>query len=98
MSVNDFYYNTVAKQHAKDLWAEAEDARLAKVARGGARRQRAARREARRLEAAVEGRGGLRYALRTLFARRPATTTGDPATPGQTGHAADVKPAPTARR
>lgn len=99
MTVDDFYYNTVAKQQARELRAEADQARLAKIARTGARQQRAARREARHLEAAVEGVSGLRYALHTFFARRQApTVTPDQATLDQAGDRADTPSAPTGRR
>jgi len=99
MTVDDFYYNTVAKQQARELRAEADLARLAKIARTGARQQRAARREARHLEAAVEGVNGLRYAVRSFLARRQAaTTTPDRTAVEQTGEPAGRRSAPTGQR
>ncbi|QGN33567.1 hypothetical protein [Microlunatus sp. Gsoil 973] len=68
MNLNDYYYETVAKQHADDLQAEAEHGRLVKIARRAAKEQKAARREARQLQAAVDGRQGWWHALRALFA------------------------------
>jgi hypothetical protein len=68
MNLNDYYYETVAKQHADDLRAEADRSRLAKIARRAAKEKKAARREARQLQAAVDGRQGWWHALRALFA------------------------------
>ena len=99
MTVDDFYYNTVAKQQARELRAEADQARLAKLARSRALQLRAARREARHLEASVEGVSRLRYAVRMLFARRQApTVTPDQAPLEPTADRADTPSAPTGRR
>lgn len=68
MSINDFYYDTVIKQHTAELRMKAEQDRLAKIARQARKQERAAQREVRRLQAAVDGPSGLRHALRTLFA------------------------------
>lgn len=68
MSLNDYYYDTVAKQRAAELQARAGEDRLVKIAREAAREQRAVRREARRLQVAVHGRRSLGQALRDLFA------------------------------
>ncbi|MBO0810436.1 MAG: hypothetical protein J2P23_00155 [Microlunatus sp.] len=68
MSINDFYYDTVIKQHTAELRRKAEQDRLAKIARRARRQERAAQREVRRLQVAVDGPSGLRHALRTLFA------------------------------
>lgn len=97
MSLNDYYYDTVAKQHAAELRARADEDRLAKIARDANKQQRAARREARRLQVAVHGRRSLGQVLRSLIApERPEpsdpvatdqaneTTTADKPTPAGT--------------
>jgi hypothetical protein len=65
--INDYYYNIVSKQQSSELHAQADLDRLAKQVRLQRRVARAARREAARLDAAVNGRqSGLWSALRTL--------------------------------
>lgn len=81
MSLNDYYY-TEAKQRAAELQARAAEERLAKIARDAAKQQRAARREARRLQVAVEGRRSLGQALRSLFVAEGPEPS-DPVAPGQ---------------
>jgi hypothetical protein len=70
MALDDFYYETVVKQHAADVQAHAARQQLIRIARTAAKRERAARREVRLLQDTVEGRRGLRRTLRGVFADR----------------------------
>jgi hypothetical protein len=66
--INDYYYNIVSKQQSSELHAQADQDRLAKQVRLQRRAVRAARREAARLSAAVNGRHpGFWGSLRTLI-------------------------------
>lgn len=99
MTLNDYYYQTVAKQHAEELRAIAAEDRLAKIVRQARKQQRAERREARRLQAAVQGRTGLWYAVRTLFVPdQPATDDQQAAGTDQTEETTAEKPTPAASR
>lgn len=99
MTLNDYYYQTVAKQHAEELRAIAAEDRLAKIVRQARKQQRAERREARRLQAAVQGRTGLWHAVRTLFVPdHPATDDQQVAGTDQTEEITAEKPTPAASR
>lgn len=104
MTLNDYYYNTVAKQRASELRAVAAEERLARIARRANKEKRADQREARRLQAAVHGRSGLLQALRSLFVPdQPTTNSHEAATTDQAvttdqEETSAEKPAPTASR
>lgn len=90
MALDDFYYQTVAKQRAAEAQASATQQQLVKHARAASRRQRATRREVRQLQDAIEGRRGLRRVLRGVMAdlfARPGTQqpTGGPSGASQGG-------------
>src|SRR3954453_14989841 len=76
MTMTDHQYsNAVFKHRGAELQARAQQEHLAKIARQAAKKDRAARREARRLQIAVHGRqDGFLHAIGTLFGqRRPAS-------------------------